>query len=96
MFVLFFSCLTSKSIDPLYTRDNHNKGRFHLFNPFKTYRHDENEVDFPTYYKDSHFPGFEEFSEETITLHHMTPNDLITADLFMYRIKTSILNHRVI
>ncbi|KAI6190302.1 hypothetical protein M3Y97_00102700 [Aphelenchoides bicaudatus] len=79
-------CLSNAGIYPIQTRDRDDKGRFHIFDAFNTYTANNTPDQYEFYYKDTHKPGFEEFSKDLISLHHMQPRDIITADLFLYRV----------
>jgi len=82
-------CLANVGIYPIPTRDSNNKGRFQLSNAYETFQAKTKPEDYEYYYKDSHNKGFDEFSPELISLHHMTPAEMITSDLFLYRITKS-------
>jgi hypothetical protein len=46
-------CLASAGIYPIKTRDEHDRGRFHMFSTFTTYY--ANDSGAKTYYKDNYF-----------------------------------------
>ncbi|KAI6220846.1 hypothetical protein M3Y99_01588200 [Aphelenchoides fujianensis] len=86
------ACLERVGVFPMDTRDAGGGFRFNLDDAWTTLTGSASAKD--DYYFDESKPNFAEFSPDLITLHHMSPEELLIADLFLYRVRLSAPSRR--
>uniref|UniRef100_A0A914EGI2 N-acetylgalactosaminide beta-1,3-galactosyltransferase n=1 Tax=Acrobeloides nanus TaxID=290746 RepID=A0A914EGI2_9BILA len=80
-------CFESLGILPLDTKDSHGKQRFLPFSVQQTFDGSLDEEKAEEWLVDVPNQGFEAFSRELISIHHMTPEAIRSAEVFLYHVK---------
>jgi glycoprotein-N-acetylgalactosamine 3-beta-galactosyltransferase len=80
-------CFERLGIYPLDTRDNSGRQRFLAYDIQQTFDGSIDDSELSQFWlMDTPRKGFDAFSDELISVHHMSPEQIRTADLFLYRI----------
>ncbi|KAI6216235.1 N-acetyllactosaminide 3-alpha-galactosyltransferase [Aphelenchoides fujianensis] len=79
-------CLARAGVRPLRTRDAAGRSRFLMHDAWTTFEGPRTERERAYFFEDFK-TGFAEFSPSLISLHHLSPAEMLTADLFLYRVR---------
>ncbi|KAI6233260.1 N-acetyllactosaminide 3-alpha-galactosyltransferase [Aphelenchoides fujianensis] len=92
-------CLARAGVRPLRTRDAAGRSRFLMHDAWTTFEGPRTERERAYFFEDfktvggrdgrsdGRLQGFAEFSPSLISLHHLSPAEMLTADLFLYRVR---------
>jgi len=79
-------CLAAVNVTPGYTRDHLGRERFHPYDPAEMYKGEAN-GGLVAWSKHPVKTGFDAFSEEMISSHHLSPMDMRLFEILLYRVK---------